>query len=136
MILCTFLYTKYPKILGMFFKKKMTWFKLFDSIEAANAYVAIGHVSTINVGKKKICVAHTSEGFFAINDKCPHNGASLGNGYCTEEGSVVCPVHRYHFDLKTGRAKSGLGDFVQTYPIENRDDGLFIGFEEMAWQLF
>ena len=120
----------------MFFKKKINWYKLFDSIVAANTQVAVGRVTTINVGKKKICVAHTSEGFYAVNDKCPHNGASLGNGFCTTEGSVVCPVHRYHFDLKTGRAKSGLGDFVQTYPIEIRDEGIFIGFEETVWDLF
>jgi len=120
----------------MFLKKKIVWVKLFDSLEAANEFVSIGRVSTIQVGKKKICIAHTIEGFFAVNDKCPHNGASLGNGYCTEEGSVVCPVHRYHFDLKTGRAKSGLGDFVQTYPIENRDGVLFIGFEEKIWTIF
>lgn len=119
----------------MLFKKEIIWYKLFDSIAEANSNVAIGRVITINTGKKKVCLAHTTEGFFAVNDKCPHNGASLGNGYCTPEGSVVCPLHRYHFDLKTGRAKSGLGDFVQTYPIEQRDDGLFIGFQERVWNL-
>ena len=120
----------------MFFKKQITWLKLFESITAANNRIAVGRVTTINAGKKKVCIAHTTEGFFAVNDKCPHNGASLGNGYCTTEGSVVCPVHRYHFDLKTGRAKSGGGDFVQTYPIEVREDGVFIGFEEIVWNLF
>ena len=120
----------------MFFKKKINWIKLFPSLDAANDQLAIGRVQTMNVGKKKICLVHSKEGFFAVNDKCPHNGASLGNGYCTEEGSIVCPVHRYHFDLKTGRAKSGLGDFVQTYPIEVRENGIFIGFEETVWNLF
>jgi nitrite reductase/ring-hydroxylating ferredoxin subunit len=120
----------------MLFKKQTTWLKLFESLTAANNQVAVGRVTTIQAGKKKICVAHTTEGFFAVNDKCPHNGASLGNGFCTDEGSVVCPVHRYHFDLKTGRAKSGGGDFVQTYPIEIREDGVFIGFEETVWNLF
>ena len=120
----------------MLFKKKIVWYKLFDSVSAANMQVAAGKVTTLHVGRKKICLAHTAEGFFAVNDKCPHNGASLGNGYCTSEGSVVCPVHRYRFDLKTGRAKSGLGDFVQPYPIKVRDDGVFIGFEETVWNLF
>jgi len=82
----------------MLFKKQTTWIKLFASLEAANNRIAVGKVSTIEVGKKKVCVAHTSEGFFAVNDKCPHNGASLGSGFCTDQGSVVCPVHRYHFD--------------------------------------
>lgn len=120
----------------MLFEKKIKWYKLFDSVAEANANVALGAVTTVHVAKKKICIAHTSEGFFAVNDKCPHNGASLGNGYCTAEGSVVCPMHRYHFDLKTGRAKSGLGDFVEPYPLEIRDDGIFIGFRETVWNLF
>ena len=120
----------------MIFKKEIKWHKIFDSVVAANEMAALGRVTTMHIKNKKICLAHTSEGFFAVNDKCPHNGASLGNGYCTDEGSVVCPVHRYHFDLKTGRAKSGLGDFVQPYPLEIREDGIFIGFEEWKWNLF
>ena len=118
------------------FEKKTNWYKLFDSAEAAARMLPVGAVTTMQVGKKKICLAHTAEGFFAVNDKCPHNGASLGNGYCTNEGSVVCPLHRYHFDLRTGRAKSGLGDVVETYPIEQREDGLYIAFRETAWKLF
>ena len=120
----------------MLFKKQINWIKLFDSVTAASTRIALGKVTTMQVGKKKICIAHTAEGFFAVNDKCPHNGASLGSGFCTDQGTVACPMHRYHFDLKTGRAKSGLGDFVQPYPIEVRDDGVFIGFEETIWNLF
>ncbi len=120
----------------MFFKKKTVWHKLFDSLESAQAHIEIGRVTTLEIARKKICLAHTSEGFFAVNDKCPHNGASLGNGRCTSENSIVCPVHRYHFDLKTGRSKSGLGSYVEPYPIEIRPEGIFIGFEETQWDLF
>lgn len=120
----------------MLFEKKTNWYKLFDSLAAAQQFLKEGAVTTMQIGKKKICLARTSDGFYAVNDRCPHNGASLGNGYCTNEGSVVCPLHRYHFDLKTGRAKSGLGDVVDTYPIEVRNDGVFIGFKETVWNLF
>ncbi len=117
----------------MFFQKKTTWHKLFESVTDANMQVPEGRVFTILVNNKKICVAHTPEGFFAIQDKCPHNGASLGNGFCTAQGSIVCPVHRYSFDLKTGRATSGGGDAARTYPLETRDDGIYIGFEKTVW---
>ena len=120
----------------MLFKTSINWYKLFTSVEAANEFVAVGKVASLTCGKKRICLAHTTDGFFAVNDKCPHNGASLGNGYCTKEGTVVCPMHRYHFDLRTGRAKSGIGDFVETYPIEIRKDGIFIGFKETIFNLF
>ena len=120
----------------MLFEKKIKWYMLFETIEAANNFVELGNVNTINFKNKKICIAQTSEGFFAVNDKCPHNGASLGKGHCTANGTVVCPVHRYSFDLKTGRSKSGLGSYVKTYPIEIRNDGVFIGFEEIEWNFF
>ena len=117
----------------MLFTKKIVWYKLFDSLVDAENQVNIGKANTFLIDNKKICVARTSEGFFATNDKCPHNGASLGNGFCTAEGSIVCPVHRYSFDLKTGRATSGGGDFLQTYSLEIRDDGVFIGFRKFVW---
>ena len=40
----------------MFFETKIRWYKLFDTVEAANQMVAIGKVATINAGKKKICI--------------------------------------------------------------------------------
>lgn len=112
------------------------WLKLFENLNAANEFLEEGNVRTMHIGKKKICLAHTPNGFFAVNDKCPHNGASLGQGKCTQGGVVICPVHRYGFDLKTGRSKSGLGSYVQPYPIEVRSDGVFIGFEETVWKFF
>lgn len=120
----------------MLFERKIKWYKLFESEGAAVQQIALNTVQTIAVAGKKICIAHTPEGFFAVNDKCPHNGASLGNGYCTKENSIVCPVHRYHFDLRTGRAKSGLGDTVETYPLEIRNDGVYVGLKELAWKFF
>jgi nitrite reductase/ring-hydroxylating ferredoxin subunit len=120
----------------MFFRKAIRWYKLFESRTAAEQMLAKGKVCTLEVNRKRICFVHAEDGFYAMNDRCPHNGASLGNGYCTAEGSVVCPVHRYHFDLKTGRAKSGLGDAVRTFPVEVRENGVFVGFEETRWKFF
>jgi nitrite reductase/ring-hydroxylating ferredoxin subunit len=120
----------------MLFERKIKWYKVFESATAAAQQIAENAVQTVFVAGKKICIAHTAEGFFAVNDKCPHNGASLGNGYCTKENSIVCPLHRYHFDLRTGRAKSGVGDVVATYPLEVREDGIYIGMKELVWKLF
>jgi len=110
----------------MFFGRKKSWIRIFDSARQAEGEIPLNHADTISVNGKKICIAHTSEGFFAVNDKCPHNGASLGHGFCTEENSIVCPMHRYHFDLRTGRTKSGIADVVRTYPLEIREDGVYI----------
>ncbi len=120
----------------MFFKKIISWVQLFSSEAAAKEAIQLNQIYSTQIGKHRICIVHTKEGFYAVNDKCPHNGASLSRGFCSEDGAIVCPVHRYRFDLKTGRAKSGIGDVATIYPIEVRSDGIFIGFEEKVWNLF
>lgn len=120
----------------MFFKKKITWFKLFETLEAANLRVPVNRVTTIDVNNKRICIAHTASGFYAVDNKCPHNGGDLGTGWCTDDDTIICPIHRYRFDLKTGRAKSGIGDYVNTYRLEIRADGVYIGFEKTVLAIF
>lgn len=120
----------------MLFKKKLTWYRIFPSEEAAKMQAPLNRATTVQIGAKKICIAHSKEGLFAVNDRCPHNGASLARGYCSGENSIVCPLHRYHFDLRTGRAKSGIADVVETYPLDIRLDGVYIGLTERVWNLF
>lgn len=38
---------------------------------------------------------------YGIQNICPHEGGQLCNGWI-ESGEVVCPLHGYRFDLKTG----------------------------------
>jgi nitrite reductase/ring-hydroxylating ferredoxin subunit len=47
-------------------------------------------------------------------------------------GNIVCPLHRYKFSLVNGRNVSGEGYYLKTYPVEQREDGLYIGFEK-SW---
>jgi nitrite reductase/ring-hydroxylating ferredoxin subunit len=120
----------------MLFKKKIRWYKIFESQLEAEERIGLLHTETVMAGGKKICIARTSAGFFAVSDRCPHNGFSLGKGWCTENNTVVCPLHRYSFDLKTGRAKTGLADYVNTYSLESRTEGFCVGIEETVFTLF
>lgn len=50
-----------------------------------------------------IAVFHTEDGeFFAIDDTCTHQEASLADGWL-EGCEVECPLHASRFDLRTGR---------------------------------
>ena len=117
-------------------EKKYRWFKIFSTAEEMANNVAPRRTYTMQVDGKKICLVHGLDGFYAVRDKCPHNGFPLSAGFCSDVNSIVCPVHRYHFDLKTGRALSGLGERVETYPIEVRENGVFLGMEEFNWWPF
>ncbi|MFK7818411.1 MAG: Rieske (2Fe-2S) protein [Planctomycetaceae bacterium] len=39
--------------------------------------------------------------YSAINDFCPHMGASLAEGH-VEDGAVLCPWHAWSFSIKDG----------------------------------
>lgn len=50
----------------------------------------------------------------AIDDTCPHQGASLGEGLF-HEGRVICPWHNWVFDVATGACVRVPGLFVACY---------------------
>lgn len=50
----------------------------------------------------------------AIDDTCPHEGASLGEGLL-HRGEVVCPRHAWSFDLRSGEGTRVPGHSVACY---------------------
>jgi 3-phenylpropionate/trans-cinnamate dioxygenase ferredoxin subunit len=83
----------------------------------------------LEVDSKKITLAKFKDGYFAFAQKCPHASGRMAQGYINPLGQVVCPLHRYAFDMKNGRNTTGEGYFLKTYPVELRTNGLFIGFK-------
>ena len=51
-------------------------------------------------------------------------------GYVTGGCNIVCPVHNLKFNLKNGRDVNGEGYTLKTYPVEVREDGVWLGVEE------
>jgi nitrite reductase (NADH) small subunit/3-phenylpropionate/trans-cinnamate dioxygenase ferredoxin subunit len=60
-----------------------------------------GEGKTVSVGGKLIAVFRCAGGVHAIDDMCPHMGASLSEGY-VENGIVTCPWHAWRFRLDNG----------------------------------
>jgi nitrite reductase (NADH) small subunit len=53
------------------------------------------------VAGKMIAIFFIDHELFAIDDFCPHMGASLGDGQ-VRNGCVACPWHAWEFQLKDG----------------------------------
>ena len=49
-----------------------------------------------------IAVFHVDGAFYAIDDTCTHQDASLADGW-VESCTVECPLHASCFDLRTGK---------------------------------
>jgi nitrite reductase (NADH) small subunit/3-phenylpropionate/trans-cinnamate dioxygenase ferredoxin subunit len=72
----------------------------FHSV-AKTGELPTGAAKTVEVGGKLIAVFHADGRYFAIDDVCPHMGASLAGGE-VEAGIVTCPWHAWRFRLADG----------------------------------
>ena len=86
----------------------------------------------LEVEGRSFTLAKKSDAYFAFASKCPHASGRMAQGYINPLGQVVCPLHRYCFDMKNGRNTSGEGYFLKTYPIELKEGALFIGFKPFS----
>lgn len=80
---------------------------------------------TVSVGNQEIALFNLSGTFYAINDLCPHRGASLGEGYL-DGGRVLCPLHCFDFDLQTGRCGIVPELKVSTYEVKVEGEEIFV----------
>lgn len=109
------------------FSKRTKWIRLAESkADLIQTFPASG-LKKLSVEGKTICLVHFENHLYAMKDRCPHQSASLSKGVCTAEGMVVCPWHRYGFDIKNGR---GPGYYTDTYEIQEKEEGLFIGIKK------
>ena len=60
-----------------------------------------GEGKAFTVDGKIIAVFLKNGEYHAINDSCPHMGASLAAGY-VEDDNVICPWHAWRFCVKDG----------------------------------
>lgn len=85
-------------------------------------------VQQINVDGKKLCMIKDKGNLYVVQNTCPHAGGTLSGGWC-KNGYLICPVHRYEYNLRTGRGAEGQGDYIDIYPLEHRPDGLYVGLK-------
>ena len=108
----------------------MRWIKLLDKEKLPES----DSIRALRVEGKKICLIQNGKTLYATQRKCPHAGGDLSQGWC-KNGKLICPIHRYEYELQSGRGAPGQGDYINMYPIEVRNDGIYIGLEE-SWLIF
>lgn len=86
-----------------------------------------GALVRLDLGGKAICLAHVpGQGFYAIEDRCPHEEASLSEGeLCGCE--IECPLHYSRFDLRTGEALSlPATEPASVFLVSVEDDEIYV----------
>ena len=108
-----------------------TWHKIAET--PAEIKFSANGLAGIEINGKIICIARHKNQLFACTQKCPHAGGILADGYIDAVGNLVCPVHKYKFNIVNGRNVSGEGYFLKTFLIEQRENGVFICFDSSAF---
>lgn len=90
----------------------------------------IGGSRAYAVGRYEVAVFHVDDGFYAVENACPHQGGPLADGWL-EDATITCPWHGWCFDVRTG--KMTLGEFarVPRFAVREQDDDLYVGLEPL-----
>ena len=92
----------------------------------AAADVSTEEALGVTLGDLDVAVARNGDDFFAIQDLCSHAAVALSEGE-VEDGTIECWLHGSRFDLRSGKP-TGLPatEPVATFPVEQRDDGIYV----------
>ena len=115
----------------------LVWHKVADKDSLPEGRVTTVTIDGDTIGSatkaKSICLTHHRGKYGALDNHCPHQGGPLGEGSIekTNDGSCYlrCPWHGWDYDPLTGKPPGGYDDGVETYPVEVRDDGVYVGLE-------
>ncbi|WP_173910069.1 Rieske (2Fe-2S) protein [Acinetobacter sp. Marseille-Q1618] len=85
----------------------------------------LGQRTFLQVEDQFVALFNVNQNLYAINDRCPHQGASLF-GAKLEGKTIQCCAHGLKFDLATGYLNNSTHFKVTTYPLEKINDHVFI----------
>ena len=103
---------------------EIRWYRVADPSELPE-----GRVKTVVAGHTTLALTHVEGKFSALDNACPHQGGPLGEG-SIENGWLRCPWHGWDFHPCTGQSPGEHDDGVETFPVEVRDDGIYVGLRE------
>jgi len=87
-------------------------------------YQAVGKVEDFDEGvgrafavnERMVAVFRRGDQFFAIDDICPHMGASLAEGHLEAE-TVSCPWHAWRFCIRDGTWEDNPRIKIDSFPV-------------------
>ncbi len=94
-----------------------------------------GAILRVVLRGRGLCLVRHAGGLHALADVCPHQGKRLSGGWM-DQGYLVCPWHRFHFDPTTGRARHGVCANAEVFPVRMEGDGVQVGFPYTTLRVF
>ncbi|MBN2801233.1 MAG: Rieske 2Fe-2S domain-containing protein [Deltaproteobacteria bacterium] len=63
--------------------------------------IPVGDITEVMVDGVPVALVHAEDGWFAMDNACPHAGGPLGDGDL-DGHTVLCPYHGWAFDVRSG----------------------------------
>jgi 3-phenylpropionate/trans-cinnamate dioxygenase ferredoxin component len=82
----------------------------------------------------EIAIFKIEANIYALSNICPHQHTKMIYDGFIEKGCVVCPVHGWMFDLRTGNTPEG-GKGLTSYETKIMNDNVYakISKKELKW---
>lgn len=89
-----------------------------------------GTMKRLGIRGRRILLANVEGRFFAADDTCTHEEASLSAGFLKGE-LVKCPLHGSRFNVCTGEVlEEPAEDNLRIYPVRVDGDRILVGLPE------
>ena len=90
--------------------------------------MAVGTMKMVRVGDRRVALVHTSTGFHALDNACPHEGYGLVQGALDGE-LLTCEWHNWKFNVADGACVLG-GEGVTTHDVTIVGDDVVVAVTE------
>ncbi len=88
-----------------------------------------GKMTCVEVAGKRVLVANVDGVYYATDDTCTHEDASLSSGSLSGE-LVKCPLHGSRFSVRTGEpVEDPAEEPLRCFPVDVRDGDVLVGIE-------
>ncbi|MFN0049279.1 MAG: Rieske (2Fe-2S) protein [Cytophagales bacterium] len=104
----------------------MNWYKIFESEAEAKASIGLMKSRGFSLDNHDIVIFRTNTGFWALENKCPHQNLPLKGSNYIGGDKIECPFHFLSINLRTGITGNSTYKAVKTFPIQMRKDGIFV----------
>jgi nitrite reductase/ring-hydroxylating ferredoxin subunit len=79
----------------------------------------------VSVDGRDVALFRRGGDILAIGNDCPHQGGSLCDGWA-EGDIVVCPLHGWEFDMRSGACMTVPGEGVARYTATVEDAAIYL----------
>ena len=83
--------------------------------------IAEGRAKLVRARGEEMAVFKKDGQLYGVQNVCPHEGGQLCNGWLDGD-QVVCPLHQYRFDLKTGACSTDPKLEIKVFKLLRQDD--------------